>query len=224
MVFVNNVVYNRAHMDVDLQSQDAVATSNSIVGNVFVRGPDYTRSYNKPVLVRTSGTLRVSTQAKVYVHDNAALETLDDNVWSVVSASDGDVPNSLKVSTAPAWPKGLTAKSTKGNEVLNSVLSSVGARPADRDVVDKRIVESVRNRTGKIINCVAPNGTTRCDKNAGGWPTLAQNKRTLSLPSNPAAVTSSGYTNLELWLQKLAAELEGKSVKRPTAPVLASKD
>jgi pectate lyase len=224
MVFVNNVVYNRAHMDVDLQSQDAVATNNSIVGNVFVRGPDYTRSYNKPVLLRTSGTLRVSTQAKVYVHDNASLETLDDNVWSVVSASDGDVPNSVKVSTAPAWPKGLTAKSTKGNAVLNSVLSSAGARPADRDVVDKRIVDSVRNRTGKIINCVAPNGTTRCDKNAGGWPTLAQNKRTLSLPSNPAAVTSSGYTNLELWLQKMAAELEGKSVKRPIAPVLASRD
>ena len=57
------------------------------------------------------------------------------------------------------------------------MLSFAGARPTDRDSVDKRIVSSVRNRTGQIINCVAANGTTRCSKNAGGWPTYAQNHR-----------------------------------------------
>ena len=75
--------------------------------------------------------------------------------------------------------------------------------PTDRDSVDKRIVASVRNRTGKIINCVSPNGSTRCSKNAGGWPTYAQNRRTLTLPSNPASIASNGYSNLENWLNSM---------------------
>src|SRR5690606_17124730 len=43
-VIVNNVVYNRANMDVDLQSEKGIVTNTAVIGNVFVRGPDYTRS------------------------------------------------------------------------------------------------------------------------------------------------------------------------------------
>ncbi len=222
MVFVNNVVYNRAHQDVDLQSENGVATSSTIIGNVFVRGPDFTREYNKPVLVRTSGALSVSKQAKIYVADNVALESKSGDDWSVVSASQGDVWSSVKSSAPPSWPAGLTRLSTKSNVVYDEVLRFAGSRPAARDPVDTRIVNSVRNRTGRIINCVSPNGTTRCNKNAGGWPNLAQNRRALTLPSNPSGKTSSGYTNLEVWLQKMAAQVEGRPSKLPIAPVLTS--
>lgn len=220
MVFINNVVYNRANMDVDLQSQDGISTRNSVIGNVFIRGADYTRSHNKPVLVRTSGHLALPLQSKIFVADNASLESQTQDEWSVVSASDGSLPSALKSSTPPAWVPGLTRLTTDHNLVLENVLKFAGARPADRDSVDRRVVQSVRDRSGQIINCVAANGTTRCNKNGGGWPTLAQNRRALSVPSNPNEVTASGYTKLELWLHEMSAQVEGRSSYPPAAPRL----
>ena len=85
--------------------------------------------------------------------------------------------------------------------------------------MDKRIVQSVRSRNGQIINCVAANGTTRCNKNAGGWPTLAQNVRKLTVPSNPNTTASNGYTNLENWLHSLDLNVAGVvSSQSPTSP------
>jgi hypothetical protein len=102
-------------------------------------------------------------------------------------------------------------------------LAHAGARPADRDSVDRRIVTQVRNRNGQIINCVSSNGTTRCNKNAGGWPTLAQNTRRLTLPANPNTVTASGYTNLELWLHSHDQQLAGVvQTTAPAAPQMVS--
>ena len=40
-VFVNNVVYDRGTMDLDLQSQEGRITKSSVVGNVFLRGPSF---------------------------------------------------------------------------------------------------------------------------------------------------------------------------------------
>lgn len=219
-VIVNNVVYNRANMDVDLQSQDGLTTSTSVIGNVFIRGADYTRS-TKPVLVRTDGSLALPSQSKVYVADNAALEGTENDEWSVVGSSGGSLPVAIKSTLPLSWPAGLTRLPTQSDVTLNSVLKSAGARPADRDSVDKRIVQGVRDRTGQIINCVAPNGTARCNKNAGGWPVMAENRRVLTLPGNPNEVTASGYTNLELWLHSMSAEVEGKG-KPPVPPQLSS--
>src|SRR6185436_624167 len=95
---------------------------------------------------------------------------------------------------------GLTARSTANNAVYNRILQYSGARPTDRDNTDKRVINTVKNRTGQIINCVSADGSTRCQKNANGWSSLTQTHRTLTLPSNPSTVTSNGYTNLENWL------------------------
>jgi hypothetical protein len=115
----------------------------------------------------------------------------------------------------------MTTRPTSANVVRDHVLKYAGARPADRDSVDRRIVEQVRAGTGRIINCVAPNGSARCSRNGGGWPAMAENSRALTLPANPNTVTPSGYTNLELWLHDMAADVEGRSRKAPAAPVLS---
>ena len=102
-------------------------------------------------------------------------------------------------------------------------LSFAGARPTDRDSVDKRVVSDVRNRTGKIINCVSPNGTTRCSKNAGGWPTVAQNYRTPSLPTNQSSIASNGYSNLENWLNSMDQSMDGVvQASSPASPPVLS--
>src|SRR5262245_49760184 len=55
LVFVNNLVYDRRNMDLDLQSQDGRVTLGSVVGNHFIWGASYVRT-NKPITVRTNGT------------------------------------------------------------------------------------------------------------------------------------------------------------------------
>src|SRR5690606_31757427 len=104
----------------------------------------------------------------VYLSDNHAQETTSDP-WSVAGTMNGSLTLSdFRAAAPPAWPTGLTTLPTSENVVLNYVLTNAGARPADRDSADKRVVEGVRSRTGQIINCVAANGTARCAKNAGG--------------------------------------------------------
>ena len=103
---------------------------------------------------------------------------------------------------------------------LSFVLANAGSRPAQRSDVDARIISEVRNRTGRIINCVAADGSTRCSANAGGWPKLAQNYRKLELPASPNGDDDGdGYTNLEEWLHQMAAEVEGlAAIAPPVAP------
>ena len=67
----------------------------------------------------------------------------------------------------------------------------------------------VKNRTGRIINCVSANGTERCNLNAGGWPYIGQHTRHLSLPSNQSSIASNGYSNLENWLNSMDQSMDG---------------
>jgi hypothetical protein len=159
----------------------------------------------------------------VYVYDNRAPDS-GSSYSELVTLTGGDViPNLMSQTTAPVWNTGLVARNTAQNAVYSRVLSYAGARPNDRDSVDKRVVKNVRNRTGQIINCVSPNGTTRCQKNAGGWPTNAQNRRTLTLPSNHASIASNGYSNLENWLNSLDQSVGGvvQALSPATPPALS---
>jgi pectate lyase len=209
LVFVNNLVYDRSNMDLDLQSTEGRLVKNSIVGNQFLKGPSYTRT-NKPLYIRTNGTNPVTAGSRIHVENNYAPDT-GSTLAQLLTFTAGDTSPTLITSTGtrPVWNSGLPLLSTANNAVYNSVLKNAGARPTDRDSADKRVVTEVKNRTGQTINCVASNGTTRCNKNAGGWPTYAQNRRALTLPANHATITSSGYTNLELWLQQMDKTLQG---------------
>jgi hypothetical protein len=222
-VIVNNVIYNRMNMDVDVQGEKGIATQTTVIGNVFLRGADYTRSH-KPVLVRMNGGLKLPDGSKLYVADNIAAERTENDEWSVVDTLGGSLPSSVKANEPPAWPKGLTRLPASGDVVLQNTLRFAGARPADRDPVDERIVRQVREGSGQIVNCVSDDGSARCKRNAGGWPEIAENHRTLQPPANPHETTPSGYTNLELWLHEMSAAVEGRSTARPSAPALTSRN
>lgn len=219
-VLVNNVIYNWKNMAIDLQSQSGKATHNTVVGNVFVRGPDYAN--NAPVSLRADAN-KLPAGSKVFLLDNHAQEASSDP-WSVAAPLNGTLKLADYKSSAPmGWPAGLTTLPTQDNVVLDHVLKYVGARPADRDSVDKRIIEHVRTRTGGVVNCVAANGTARCNRNAGGWPAMAENRRALTVPADANSVTAEGYTKLELWLHDMSADVEGRSREAPQAPVLSSR-
>ena len=218
-VMVNNLIYDRQTRDIDLQSEGGVVTKNSIVGNYFLRGPSVDRD-TKPIFVHTTGTYRLGSGSRVYVHDNRAPDT-GSTYDALVALIGGDkIANLMTQSSAPVWHTGLSPIKTANSAVYSHVLEHAGARPNDRDVVDKRIVLQVRKRTGGIINCVGSNGTTRCKKNGGGWPKLAVNKRTLTLPSNHASIASNGYSNLENWLNSMDRSISNAVAadSSPTAP------
>ncbi len=207
LVFVNNLVYDRSNMDLDLQSQDSRLIQASVVGNQFLRGPSNVRT-TKPIYVRTSGSQPVYVGSRIYLENNHAPDT-GSSLSAILGFSAGDTSPTLVTSTRPVWHTGLVALGTANNVVFDSVLKNAGARPADRDSADRRVVLDVKNRAGQTINCVSADGSTRCSRNAGGWPTYASNRRALTLPANQASVTASGYTNLELWLQQHDQMLSG---------------
>jgi hypothetical protein len=218
LVFVNNLVYDRGTMDVDLQTEYSRITKSSLAGNVFLKGPSYDRT-TKPIYMRTTGSAALVSGARVYANDNYAPDT-GSTIAQIASYTGGEVvPDLLSTTTAPVWNTGLTARGTANNAVFDRVLKFAGARPTDRDTVDKRVVQSVKDRSGQIINCVASNGSTRCSKNGGGWPSIAQHTRTLTIPSSPTSTASNGYTNLENWLHAMDETLAGiVQAQSPTSP------
>jgi hypothetical protein len=215
LVMVNNVVYNRGSLDLDVQSDIAALTKTTTLNNLFIRGPSYSRD-SSPIYIRTGGTLTLGLGSRVYQTGNYSV----DYVRGLVNLTAGDtIPGLLSLEHFPVWNSGLPVLNTANSAVLDHVLAKAGARPTDRDAVDKRIVSQVKARTGQIINCVASNGTTRCAKNGGGWPSMPQNRRALTLPANPNTVTASGYTNLELWLHSMDQSLAGVTqAMSPAAP------
>jgi hypothetical protein len=121
-----------------------------------------------------------------------------------------------RTGTPQAAPPGASPMSASA--AYSSALVNAGARPADRDAVDTRIVQEVINRTGSWQTNVP----------ASGYPTLAQNTRALTTPVNPNGDDDSdGYTNLEEWLHAYAAGVEGDippvhQITDATGPVVVS--
>jgi hypothetical protein len=110
------------------------------------------------------------------------------------------VPEENRATEPPITVPGYTVKPAA--EVEEWVLATAGARPADRDPVDVRVVKDVREQTGSI---------SASQENVGGWPELEKNRRELTLPENPNGDDDdNGYTNLEQWLHGYAAQAESQ--------------
>jgi len=188
-VAVNNLLYNAGRplwFDVSLGTHGTPGPNLvSVVGNVFIEGPD-TPHYAWPIKVDSSCV----SGTKVYQSDNVA----SGGILTYGTSFDP------RTSTPPVWHPSL--KPIPGKDVENYVLANVGARPADRDAVDYRLENEVRNRGGAIIDSPSQ---------VGGWPNLAVNHRTFNVPSNPNGDDDGdGYTNVEEVLQQMAAQVEGR--------------
>jgi len=128
--------------------------------------------------------------SQAYSFDNSFTVTFESGTGAVA------------VSSPPfALPAGLTILGS--GQVEGYITANAGARPADRDGVDTRIIGDVINRTG---NSMLSNETQ-----VGGYPSLAQNTRVLTIPANYATIRPSGYSVLEEdILFPLARTVEGR--------------
>lgn len=215
-IFVNNVIYDPETYVMFLYNRDGFVSNSSVVGNVVISGPNTTA----PPFVTIDGSANnaMLPGSKLYLADNMASGVVADQ-WSMVRNQASVTRSQLEATSAPIWLAGLNPMKTSGGTVYDYVLTHAGSRPGERGTVDTRIISDVRNRTGGVIHCVVDNGTSLCAKNAGGWPNLAVNRRTLTVPNNPHGDDDNdGYTNVEEWLQAMAAAVEGGSSPPPGNP------
>ena len=197
-IVVNNLVYNPQRWGINAYATKDVLKI-SVVGNVIIPGLNSGKYVDCVLSLGNKSWYNDGKGSEVYVSDNKCVNCGVDP-WDGVDDRSG-FKGTVKVYSPIVWPKGLTAKPT--SEVRASVLANSGARPGDRDPVDQRIVNDVSAGTGKFIDS---------QSDVGGWPNLAVNHRTLTLPTNPHGdADSDGYTNLEEWLHSLAAKVAGTS-------------
>jgi hypothetical protein len=192
----NNLIYdfNDGSLFLDPDGSGPGSTNATLVGNYYRRGPS-TSAINY-----ISGVRFLEHGSAIYRSDNARDDGGIPLEEFVVVNGDGIDPT---VDSPPVAVPGYTPM--ESSAVYNFVLTNVGARPADRDAVDSRLVSEVRARTGSKIGS---------QNKVGGWPRLTVNNRKLTLPANPHRVTASGYTNLEVWLHSYAATVEAMFVNR----------
>lgn len=177
-VVVNNVIYNpgRRAVQVDWPSKEwegqTIQPQNariSIVGNVMIHGVDTQK-----------GLALVCPKGDVYLEDNVA----KDQNGAPVELVSGSV-NILK--EKPVWPRDLEPLSA--NEVVDYVIKHVGARPKDRDEVDRRIIREFQQRKGRVIDS---------QEDVGGYPKVKMTRHDLVIPKR----------SREAWLARFALDLE----------------
>lgn len=175
-VIVNNVIYNPGEVAISLdydpqeyegQAEEPKPARVSVVGNVLLYGRD-TPFY----LALVAGV------GEVYLEDNTPLKR---NGRQAALAH-----NELTIAdTKPIWVEGVDV--LPAEEVLGHVLHNAGARPWDRDAIDARIVQSVRDGTGRIIDS---------QDDVGGYPEATMTYRALDIPQ----------TDIEAWLATFVSE------------------
>jgi hypothetical protein len=112
----------------------------------------------------------------------------------------------------PQFPRFDGSPLRNAAEVERHVLAHAGARPADRDPVDARIIQQIRNRTGSFIDH---------PDQVGGYPAWKPITRQRTTPAHPDNdEDGDGYTNLEEWLHGHAVEVENIAAdsKLPSLP------
>jgi len=98
----------------------------------------------------------------------------------------------------PVWPEGLQARSPAG--AMWHVARFAGARPAERDAIDERIVREAMTGTARIIDS---------QEEVGGYPKPEPVTRKLEVPA----------AGRRAWLEGLAAEVTfGAAATSPAKP------
>ncbi|WP_198144056.1 right-handed parallel beta-helix repeat-containing protein [Gilvimarinus agarilyticus] len=163
-VVVNNLMYNPGNAAVQLgyidhewegRERQPGNPQVAVVGNQLIYGRD---TYSDLALV--------AYQGDVYLSDNQVLN-LDGGDMAQVQ---GDIK---LLKNAPVWPQGLQPLAL--TKTYEHVLTHAGSRPWERDQVDQRIVDSVRRKTGRIIDS---------QDEVGGYPDYPAVRRPLEVPAN----------------------------------------
>jgi pectate lyase len=158
-VIVNNLIVNPGRKAIhfglvpdEWGTHPWVAGQMAVVGNQMQAGSDTVPGL--PLVSHSRGPL------ELYLQGNLALDRSGKPLpeYSTLSGSDPKAACTL-VKSPPLWPVGLKALPVE--RVRDAVLANAGARPWDRDAIDRRIIEEAKNNTGHIIDS---------EQQVGGYP------------------------------------------------------
>ena len=164
--------------------------SARVIGNVMYNWG------NACVGVGVKGNQKMLTPAQVVLEGNVAIPGPDTKGRVFVKSVDpggkvsagGNVIGSLSLADDGVVVSPTTARA---DDVLARVLRTAGSRPARRDPIDARIVQSVIDRKGRIIDS---------QNEVGGYPIRPATRRALVIPADR-----------EAWLEKLSRGLGSSS-------------
>ena len=198
-VVVNSLIYNSGnrcvHMaDYGRSGRKIIGKSvGALVGNVWIKGSN-----------SSSNAFVTSTKER-----ECGQIYLRDNILKDCTGADMEVvDNYIKIlDSPPLWPDGLEAK--PAIEAIFNVLRTVGARAGDRDSIDARIIKSVIDGSGEIIDS---------ENEVGGYPSYILTKRNIEVPRGKEARRN--------WLNNLSAAIDTNDSLdiSPLIPVVTATD
>ena len=122
----------------------------------------------------------MSSRGDAYLEDNVAL-----------NRDGGPAPLTrgriVELNEKPVWPDGL--RPLPPETVVDYVSKHAGARPRDRDEVDKRIIRDLLNRQGRIIDS---------QDDVGGYPDHRMTRHKIEVPAE----------DIQAWLKMVASQIE----------------
>ena len=196
--FRSNLFYgwggSHAGYNADTESLSAYA----FIGNAYIPGPDSTGRW----AFEESNPL-----ARAWFEGNAMDGVVPADPWSLVR--DSDRPG-YRLTARPDWAEAAVGTAAQAEA---RVLAHAGAGRI-RDAVDRRIIDGVRHRAGRIIDSQVevggwPDleaGTPWIDGDGDGMPDdweISQGLDPTDAADGTADRDSDGYTNLEDWLNSL---------------------
>ena len=230
--FVNNVVYNwegNSAYGGEGTNKGAGGRHINFVANYYKPGPS-TKSGVKTRLLnpttkcgdncgkKPGGTVE---PGKFYLVSNymyGSAEVTEDN-WKGVSPDESSKMAQCKVDTR--WTEGmiLLSKEQSAEEAYETVLAKAGCS-LHRDALDSRIVNDVRNGSGKLINSPSEAGgypvieeihrPDNYDRDRDGMPDDWEDANGLDKNNSEDGILMTldkTYTNLEVYLNSLVADL-----------------
>ncbi|WP_379963263.1 hypothetical protein [Epilithonimonas sp. UC225_85] len=202
--YLNNVVYNWGK-SAFIGGHSATDHYQDIVGNYFIAGPSSTNDF-----------LSMFTPTDhVYHKDNYADLNKDGKVNGRLITDEDFIKQTATLVKEPSAISRSSVKISAANDAWKIVMAEAGSS-LKRDAVDKRIIGYFKSlgKKGQIFKTEADAGgqpkvkqeiSKLKDTDADGIPDNWENKNKLNAidAKDAAAITQSGYTNLEHYINNL---------------------
>lgn len=241
MHVVNNFIYapgqhtgHRIQIGESVPSHTtAYSTRASVVGNVTVLHPNPTLypswSATKYAASNTQAIdihANASSVVDLYLDNNHLWHPTYSGNWvpsspayNAILVHQGTVPNQLGSDPLADDGVALLSSSWGPGQIEDYLLAQAGARPADRDAADARVVDQIKSRTLRDWMDDPSEYASSPGHGPDGYPT-ATGRHTLVIPDSATRQNDNdgdGYTNLEEWLHEMAAAVESGTNRTPMA-------
>lgn len=183
----NNLIYNSDTHVIYFGSMSELRRKMkaAAINNYYYPG---VKHRNKYIISINPG---INPQSQLYLEGNKTEYVTNENSWGKEYIHN---PANLSLKT-PVLPFKLpSVKILSIAQLKDYLIDNCGAQPANRDNIDKRIIDDLLNYTGSKI--LFP-------EEVGGW-LYESRKQTLVIPDKPHAdEDNDGFTNLENWINEM---------------------